>query len=100
MKTLAEIAPISARILVENRSSEYSDRKLPISTSVRHGFFLPSGNRQFPMGKNASIRNGLRPLKPVHAARADKAGKGDSSTRQSGAPQSACVKRYIRGLVG
>ena len=41
MKVLAEIAPISARILVENRSSEISDRKLPISYSVRHGFFSP-----------------------------------------------------------
>ena len=60
MKILAEIAPISARILVENRSSEISDRKLPISGSVRHGFFLPSGNRQVPMGKNVSIRIGLR----------------------------------------
>ena len=59
MKILAEIAPISARILVENRSSEISDRKLPIFDSVRHGFFLPSRNRQFPIGKNASIRNGL-----------------------------------------
>ena len=56
MKTLAEIAPISARILVRNRSSEISDRKLPISDSVRNGFFLPSGNRQFPMEKNASIK--------------------------------------------
>ena len=36
----AKIAPISARILVENRSEEISDRKLPISA-----IFLPSGNR-------------------------------------------------------
>ena len=47
----AEIALISARILVENRSAEISDRKLPISASVRHGYFLPSGNRQFPRKK-------------------------------------------------
>ena len=51
MKILSEIARIFDRILVENRSSEISDRKLPISDSVRHGFFLPIGNRQFPMGK-------------------------------------------------
>ena len=55
----AEIAPISARTLAENRSAEISDRKLPISASIRHGFFLPSGNRQFLMGENASIRNDL-----------------------------------------
>ena len=66
MKILTEIALISARILVENRSSEISDRKLPISDSVRRRFFLPSGNRQFPRGKNASIRNGLMGLKSAH----------------------------------
>ena len=61
MKILSEIARISGRILVENRSSENSDRKLPISDSVRHGFFLPIGNRQiFPMGKSDCIRNSLR----------------------------------------
>ena len=31
------------------------------------------------------------PLKLLHATRADKAGKGGSSTRQSGDPQGACV---------
>ena len=44
---------------MENRSSEISDRKLPISERVRHGFFIPIGNRQFPIGKNDSVRNGL-----------------------------------------
>ena len=40
-----------------------------------------------------------RPLRSLLAARADKAGEGDSSTGQSGAPQGACVSRYIsRGL--
>ena len=60
MKTLSEIARISNRILVENRSSETSDKKLPISDSARHGLFLPIGNRQFPIGKKDSVRNGLR----------------------------------------
>ena len=40
------------------------------------------------------------PQTPLLAARADKAGEGDCSNRQSGAPQGACVGRYIRGLVG
>ena len=55
MKILSEIARISDRILVENRSSEISDRKLPISDSGRHMDFFSL----FPMGKNDSIRNGL-----------------------------------------
>ena len=46
----SEIPRISDRILIENRSSEMSDRKLPVSTSVRHVFFLPIGN-------NDSVRN-------------------------------------------
>ena len=59
MKILSEIARISDRILVENRSLKIADRKLPISDSLRHGFFLQIGNRQFPMGKNDSVRNGV-----------------------------------------
>ena len=51
MKILAEMSN-SARVLVENRSSEIYDRRLPVPDSVRHVFFLPSG-------KNASMRNGL-----------------------------------------
>ena len=35
------------------------------------------------------LRVSIRPLKPLPAARADKAGKGGSSTRQSGAPKGA-----------
>ena len=53
----SEIPRISDRILIENRSSEIFDKKLPISDSGRHGFFLPIGN--IPIGKNDSVRNGL-----------------------------------------
>ena len=59
MKILSEMRAISDRILVENRSSEISDRILPISDSIRHGFFLSIGNRQFLMGKYDSVKNGL-----------------------------------------
>ena len=57
-RVLSEIPRISDRILIGNRSSEISDKKMPVSDSVSHGFFLPIGNRQFPIGKNDSVRNG------------------------------------------
>ena len=53
------------------------------------------------MRHNASInlRASLRPLKPLHAACADTAWMKGPSIRQSGAPQGACVLRYMRGSV-
>ena len=64
---------------------------VPIRTAL-NGYTFES-KKIYAVQRQYQLGASIRPLKLLHAARADKAGKGGFSTRQSGGLQGACVEK-------